>query len=63
MQENQPQLKDTGERIIPTEDGELSLVYSRHRFAYEYASTFVENKTVLDVGCGTGYGFDPFQNH
>jgi 2-polyprenyl-3-methyl-5-hydroxy-6-metoxy-1,4-benzoquinol methylase len=50
------EIRDTGERILPTREGEVSLVYSRHRFAYEYVSQFVGNKTVLDVGCGTGYG-------
>lgn len=51
-----PELQDTGERMIPTGEGELSFVYSRHRFAYEYALEFVADKSVLDVGCGTGYG-------
>ena len=50
------QLDDTGERMIPTAEGELSFVFARHRFAYEHARTFVEGKSVLDVGCGTGYG-------
>ena len=49
-------LIDTGERIIPAADGEVSLVFSRHRFAYEYATQFVTNNRVIDVGCGTGYG-------
>jgi len=51
-----PQLDDTGERMIPTAEDETSFVFSRHRFAYEYAQQFVNGKSVLDIGCGTGYG-------
>jgi len=53
---NQIGISDTGERILPVEEGGTSVVFSRHRFAYEYVQQFVENKTVVDVGCGTGYG-------
>ncbi|MBN1349409.1 class I SAM-dependent methyltransferase, partial [candidate division KSB1 bacterium] len=56
MKDQTQPLKDDGERIIPTKPGEISFVYARHKFAYQYAQNFVENKTVLDVGCGTGYG-------
>ena len=49
-------LDDTGERMIPTAEGETSFVFARHRFAYEQARTFVGGKSVLDIGCGTGYG-------
>lgn len=49
-------LADTGERMIPTGEGEVSVVFSRHQFAYRYARQFVRDKNVLDVGCGTGYG-------
>jgi SAM-dependent methyltransferase len=49
-------LKDTGERIIPTKENEVSIVFSRHLFTYQYASKFVSDKIVLDIGCGTGYG-------
>jgi 2-polyprenyl-3-methyl-5-hydroxy-6-metoxy-1,4-benzoquinol methylase len=50
------ELRDTGERIIPTAEKEVSFVFERHKFAYTYALNFVDNKKVLDVGCGTGYG-------
>lgn len=53
-----PKLEDTGERMIPPEEGEVSFVYSRHRFAYEYALNYVDGFTVIDVGCGAGYGCD-----
>lgn len=52
----EPKLSDTGERMIPTAQGETSVVFSRHRFTYEYARQYVRDKEVLDVGCGTGYG-------
>jgi 2-polyprenyl-3-methyl-5-hydroxy-6-metoxy-1,4-benzoquinol methylase len=49
-------LTDTGERMIPTQEGEVSVVFSRHQFAYRYAQQFATGKDILDVGCGTGYG-------
>lgn len=52
----QIEITDTGERILPTREGEISIVFSRHRYAYEYVQQFVTNKIVIDVGCGTGYG-------
>ena len=42
--------------MIPTAEGEVSFVFARHRFAYEWARQFVIGKDVLDIGCGTGYG-------
>jgi len=42
--------------MIPTAEGEVSLVFSRHQFAYRFARQFVDGKNVLDIGCGTGYG-------
>lgn len=42
--------------MIPTAEGEVSFVFARHRFAYEWARQFVAGKDVLDIGCGTGYG-------
>ncbi len=53
---SQLDIADTGERILPTQEGEISIVFSRHKFAYEYVQEFVEHKSVIDVGCGTGYG-------
>lgn len=49
-------LADTGERMIPTAEGEVSLVFSRHQFAYRFARQFVDGRNVLDIGCGSGYG-------
>ena len=50
------EIQDSGERILPTREGEISIIYSRQKFAYEYISQFVKNKSVIDLGCGTGYG-------
>jgi 2-polyprenyl-3-methyl-5-hydroxy-6-metoxy-1,4-benzoquinol methylase len=49
-------LVDTGERMIPTKEKEVSIVFSRHLFTYQVASNYVVDKIVLDIGCGTGYG-------
>ena len=49
-------LEDTGERMIPPQERELSVVYEHHKYAYEETLQYVTDKTVLDVGCGTGYG-------
>jgi SAM-dependent methyltransferase len=51
-----PGLPDTGERMIPTAEGEVSVVFARSWFAYAYAATFAAGRRVLDLGCGTGYG-------
>lgn len=49
-------LDDTGERMIPPREGEISVVFSRHKFVYQYVKQYVVGKDVLDIGCGTGYG-------
>lgn len=56
MKADQVFLEDTGERIIPPQAGEVSLVFARHQFAYQWAGDLVAGAVVLDVGCGTGYG-------
>ncbi len=43
----------SGERQVgPT----LNHIEISHRWRYEEASSYVMNKTVLDIGCGIGYG-------
>jgi O-antigen biosynthesis protein len=46
-------MKFTGERIIP-DDG--SYMFQRHMETYSFALNFCGGKTVLDAGCGEGYG-------
>ena len=31
-------------------------LFWRHLAAYNFASAYVKNKIVLDIGCGEGYG-------
>lgn len=52
----EPRLIDTGERMIPPAGNEVSFVFARHRFAYEFTAQYAKQRFVLDVGCGTGYG-------
>jgi 2-polyprenyl-3-methyl-5-hydroxy-6-metoxy-1,4-benzoquinol methylase len=49
-------IHDTGERMLPTQEGEVSIVFARHTLTYEYALQYAEGKKALDAGCGTGYG-------
>ena len=49
------QLKDTGERIIPG-DPAFNYSFQHHLVAYEWARGFCSGKSVLDIGCGEGYG-------
>jgi ubiquinone/menaquinone biosynthesis C-methylase UbiE len=49
-------LKETGERLISGENFENSPCYLRHRAAYVFAEQFIKGKTVLEDGCGSGYG-------
>ncbi|MDA7417772.1 glycosyltransferase [Xenophilus arseniciresistens] len=43
----------TGERYMPTEDGELRY---EHMHRYVWAAQFVQGKAVLDIASGEGYG-------
>ena len=52
-------MEDTGERhILNGHFNNKSELYLHllHIATYEYAENFVKNKTVLDFGCGSGYG-------
>jgi SAM-dependent methyltransferase len=44
----------TGERVVPEQvDADL---WNEHRSRYLFAARLCRNKTVLDIGCGVGYG-------
>jgi SAM-dependent methyltransferase len=44
----------TGERVIP---GEVDInLFNEHLARYTFAARLVQGKSVLDAGCGTGYG-------
>jgi SAM-dependent methyltransferase len=47
----------TGERLL-TGDPLFAADMSRHIVAYQFAQERVRGKTVLDAGCGDGYGTD-----
>ena len=44
----------TGERYIP--EMEPGIIHYEHLHRYKFAKEFVEDKTVLDLACGEGYG-------
>ena len=50
------EIDNTGERILL--EKETPLMIARHFCAYKFAKDFVKDKSVLDIGCGEGYGSD-----
>ena len=55
-----PELEFTGERVIP---GLVETnLFNEHFARYRFAARFTENRTVLDAGCGSGYGSALFTN-
>ena len=44
---------DGGERVTPARPNDC---YVAHLSIYDFATTFTRDKTILDAGCGTGYG-------
>jgi GT2 family glycosyltransferase/2-polyprenyl-3-methyl-5-hydroxy-6-metoxy-1,4-benzoquinol methylase/glycosyltransferase involved in cell wall biosynthesis len=54
-QDEIPDLEWTGERYVPQVRGSIAL---EHLHRYAMASEFVQEKHVLDVACGEGYGSD-----
>jgi cyclopropane fatty-acyl-phospholipid synthase-like methyltransferase len=44
----------TGERVVP--DKTPQTVYDEHIYRYIFAAGLTQQKAVLDVACGTGYG-------
>ncbi len=50
-------LADTKERALPhAQTREDYLVYLKHVALYDFAKSYSADKTVLDLGCGEGYG-------
>jgi SAM-dependent methyltransferase len=43
--------------------GRLSPYWGEHASRYVFSLAFVENKTVLDIACGTGYGIAILKKH
>jgi len=58
---NQIDINNTGERILL--DKESPLMIARHFCAYKFAKDSVQDKEVLDIGCGEGYGADYLANY
>lgn len=60
-------MKFTGERIVPnTKEVEPTFqkkMLQEHYTRYLFASQFIKNKQVLDLGCGAGYGSDLMLKH
>lgn len=50
----QPDLKFTGERIVPGKTAEA--LFREHEERYVFAGQYASGKDVLDVACGTGVG-------
>jgi ubiquinone/menaquinone biosynthesis C-methylase UbiE len=48
-------MKFTGEQVVPADISNRYL-YLEHQARYMYAAQFVRGQSVLDLGCGTGYG-------
>ncbi|HXJ34661.1 MAG TPA: methyltransferase domain-containing protein [Candidatus Eisenbacteria bacterium] len=46
----------TGERLPGGGDAEFGVDMARHMAAYDFAATRAPGKSVLDAGCGEGYG-------
>jgi len=48
------EIDNSGERILL--EKETPLMIARHFSAYQFAKEYIQDKEVLDIGCGEGYG-------
>ncbi len=68
MDENFPRHRELWEgRIVPKKDLEWRneeeyVLYLKHLKAYDFALKYVKGKSILDVGCGSGYGIALLSN-
>lgn len=51
-------LEFTGERLVPDKVNKNSQLYIEHMTRYDFSRSYVNNKNILDAGCGCGYGSD-----
>lgn len=49
-------MSEVFDRERPTFEESNNVTIQRCFYAYEFASTYIQGKTVADVGCGNGYG-------
>lgn len=56
FEENDKKIVFTGERVVPNETPYY--IFQEHINRYHFASNLTNNKVVLDVACGMGYGSD-----
>lgn len=54
MQNDYERMEYTGERMVP--EGADYMTFWEHVHRYQFAARFVDNKRVLDIACGEGYG-------
>lgn len=50
-----PEIENTGERFLPQALGTAEISYD-HFARYRLAERYVEGKSIIDLGCGAGYG-------
>lgn len=55
MLNKKPKIKFTGERLVPELNCGYAFFYE-HLARYLFSTQLTKNKTVLDAGCGVGYG-------
>ncbi|HRY63187.1 MAG TPA: class I SAM-dependent methyltransferase [Patescibacteria group bacterium] len=49
-------MEQTGERLVPGSGKKTDKVFAEHMARYRFVTSFIKNKKVLDIACGSGYG-------